>query len=155
VSGDYSHRRRVAAALRPSRGRVARRNRALARRRIGYWRSPYMQAPRAISAGIGRAITVKLRMRACSSADEVDAAQRDVQGRPDWFTLAYFHTPDARRTEITRAGFAGTRTVAIDAWQRPPTSTTTSRTPPGARRSCARWSGWSLSQHPRSKPHTS
>ena len=37
-----------------------------------------------------------------------------VQGRPDWFTLAYFHTPDARRTEITQAGFAGTRIVAIE-----------------------------------------
>jgi hypothetical protein len=53
-------------------------------------------------------------MRSCSSADEVDAAQRDVQGRPDWFTLAYFHTPDARRTEITQAGFAATRIVAIE-----------------------------------------
>jgi len=29
------------------------------RKRIGYRRSPYMQASRAISAGIGRAITVK------------------------------------------------------------------------------------------------
>jgi hypothetical protein len=53
-------------------------------------------------------------MRSCSSADEVDAAQRDVQGRPDWFTLAYFHTPDARRTEITEAGFAAIRIVAIE-----------------------------------------
>jgi hypothetical protein len=29
------------------------------RKRIGYRRSPYMQASRAISAGVGRAITVK------------------------------------------------------------------------------------------------
>jgi phage terminase large subunit GpA-like protein len=70
------------------------------RKRIGYRRSPYMQASRAISAGVGRAITVKAADAIVSSADEVDAAQRDVQGRPDWFTLAYFHTTTTSRTHL-------------------------------------------------------
>jgi SAM-dependent methyltransferase len=38
----------------------------------------------------------------------------DVAGRPEWFTLAYFHTPDELRSEVTEAGFAGVQVVSIE-----------------------------------------
>jgi SAM-dependent methyltransferase len=38
----------------------------------------------------------------------------DVAGRPEWFTLAYFHTPDELRTEVVDAGFADVKLISIE-----------------------------------------
>ena len=38
----------------------------------------------------------------------------DIAGRPEWFTLAYFHTPDQLRAEVREAGFSGIRLIAVE-----------------------------------------
>ena len=38
----------------------------------------------------------------------------DVAGRPEWFTLAYFHEPETLREEVHGAGFSGIELVAIE-----------------------------------------
>jgi ubiquinone/menaquinone biosynthesis C-methylase UbiE len=38
----------------------------------------------------------------------------DVAGRPEWFTLAYFHEPQTLREEVQGAGFSGVQLVAIE-----------------------------------------
>jgi SAM-dependent methyltransferase len=38
----------------------------------------------------------------------------DPAGRPDWFTLAYFHHPDELRDEVTAAGFAPVQVLAVE-----------------------------------------
>lgn len=38
----------------------------------------------------------------------------DVAGRPEWFTLAYFHTPDELHRDIQQAGFLGTDVLAVE-----------------------------------------
>jgi SAM-dependent methyltransferase len=38
----------------------------------------------------------------------------DVENRPDWFTLAYFHRPDELHGELVAAGFADTRVLAVE-----------------------------------------
>jgi SAM-dependent methyltransferase len=38
----------------------------------------------------------------------------DPAGRPDWFTLAYFHHPDELRDEVTAAGFAQVQVLAVE-----------------------------------------
>ncbi|MGI9098543.1 MAG: class I SAM-dependent methyltransferase [Solirubrobacteraceae bacterium] len=38
----------------------------------------------------------------------------DPEGRPEWFTLAYFHTPDGLGTELRAAGFEEPEVLAIE-----------------------------------------
>jgi SAM-dependent methyltransferase len=38
----------------------------------------------------------------------------DVQGRPEWFTLAYFHHPDELRTEVRHGGFPDADVFAVE-----------------------------------------
>lgn len=38
----------------------------------------------------------------------------DVQFRPEWFTLAYFHKPDELRTEVRDAGFPDADVLAVE-----------------------------------------
>lgn len=38
----------------------------------------------------------------------------DIAGHPEWFTLAYFHTPDSLRDEIAEAGFDAVRVLAVE-----------------------------------------
>ena len=38
----------------------------------------------------------------------------DVAGRPEWFTLAYFHAPETLREEVARAGFSGVEVIAVE-----------------------------------------
>lgn len=38
----------------------------------------------------------------------------DVAGRPDWFTLAYFHRPDELADEVAAAGFLDTRILPVE-----------------------------------------
>jgi SAM-dependent methyltransferase len=38
----------------------------------------------------------------------------DVANRPEWFTLAYFHRPEDLHAEVTAAGFADTRVLAVE-----------------------------------------
>jgi SAM-dependent methyltransferase len=49
-------------------------------------------------------------------ADLTDGVHRnpDPAGRPDWFTLAYFHHPDELRHEVATAGFSQVRVLAVE-----------------------------------------
>jgi ubiquinone/menaquinone biosynthesis C-methylase UbiE len=38
----------------------------------------------------------------------------DIQGRPEWFTLAYFHTPDELREEVRHSGFPDADVFAVE-----------------------------------------
>jgi SAM-dependent methyltransferase len=38
----------------------------------------------------------------------------DVENRPEWFTLAYFHRPEELHAECVAAGFADTRLLAVE-----------------------------------------
>lgn len=38
----------------------------------------------------------------------------DPAGRPDWFTLAYFHRPDELRAEVAAAGFVEVQVLAVE-----------------------------------------
>ncbi|HVW44966.1 MAG TPA: class I SAM-dependent methyltransferase [Amycolatopsis sp.] len=38
----------------------------------------------------------------------------DVGGRPEWFTLAYFHHPDELRAEVRRGGFPDAEVFAVE-----------------------------------------
>jgi ubiquinone/menaquinone biosynthesis C-methylase UbiE len=38
----------------------------------------------------------------------------DPVGRPEWFTTAYFHTPDGLAGEVERAGFTGTALYGVE-----------------------------------------
>jgi SAM-dependent methyltransferase len=38
----------------------------------------------------------------------------DPAGRPEWFTLAYFHRPEELRAEVEAAGFTDVRLIAIE-----------------------------------------
>lgn len=38
----------------------------------------------------------------------------DVVGRPEWFTLAYFHRPDELRAEVRRGGFPDAEVFAVE-----------------------------------------
>ncbi len=38
----------------------------------------------------------------------------DVEGRPEWFTLAFFHTPDGLRDEVRSAGFPDADVYAVE-----------------------------------------
>ena len=38
----------------------------------------------------------------------------DPVGRPEFFTTAYFHTPDGLKQEIERAGFSGTTVYGVE-----------------------------------------
>jgi len=48
--------------------------------------------------------------------DLVDGQHRnpDPAGRPEFFTTAYFHTPDGLAEEIERAGFSGTTVYGVE-----------------------------------------
>jgi ubiquinone/menaquinone biosynthesis C-methylase UbiE len=48
--------------------------------------------------------------------DLVDGQHRnpDPAGRPEFFTTAYFHTPEGLREEIERAGFSGTAVYGVE-----------------------------------------
>ena len=48
--------------------------------------------------------------------DLVDGQHRnpDPVGRPEFFTTAYFHTPDGLMEEIERAGFSGTTVYGVE-----------------------------------------
>jgi ubiquinone/menaquinone biosynthesis C-methylase UbiE len=50
------------------------------------------------------------------AADVRDGVHRnpDVEGRPEWFTLAYFHTPDDLREEVRGGGFADVDVLAVE-----------------------------------------
>ncbi|RZS37572.1 methyltransferase family protein [Herbihabitans rhizosphaerae] len=38
----------------------------------------------------------------------------DVEGRPEWFTLAYFHHPDELLTEVRHSGFPDAEVLAVE-----------------------------------------
>ena len=38
----------------------------------------------------------------------------DVGGKPEWFTLAYFHRPEELRAEVVQAGFRDIRVLAVE-----------------------------------------
>jgi hypothetical protein len=38
----------------------------------------------------------------------------DIEGRPEWFTFAYFHTPDELYEEVRRAGFTDAGVFAVE-----------------------------------------
>jgi ubiquinone/menaquinone biosynthesis C-methylase UbiE len=48
--------------------------------------------------------------------DLIDGQHRnpDPAGRPEFFTTAYFHTPDGLREEVERAGFSGTAVYGVE-----------------------------------------
>jgi SAM-dependent methyltransferase len=48
--------------------------------------------------------------------DLTDGVHRnpDPAGRPEWFTLAYFHHPDQLRAEVAAAGFADVEVLAVE-----------------------------------------
>ena len=48
--------------------------------------------------------------------DLVDGQHRnpDPVGRPEFFTTAYFHTPDGLKQEIERAGFSSTTVYGVE-----------------------------------------
>jgi SAM-dependent methyltransferase len=48
--------------------------------------------------------------------DLVDGQHRnpDPVGRPEFFTTAYFHTPDGLQQEIEQAGFSGTAVYGVE-----------------------------------------
>jgi SAM-dependent methyltransferase len=50
------------------------------------------------------------------AADLRDGVHRnpDVQGRPEWFTLAYLHTPEDLHEEVRRADFTDVNVLAIE-----------------------------------------
>ncbi|WP_410583166.1 hypothetical protein [Amycolatopsis sp. lyj-108] len=70
----------------------------------------------------------------------------DVQGRPEWFTLAYFHAPDELREEVRHSGFPDADVFAVEgpAHRRP--SKVISTTRPRAQRSCGRSNGSNASR---------
>ena len=48
--------------------------------------------------------------------DLIDGQHRnpDPVGRPEWFTTAYFHTPDGLASEVEQAGFTGTALYGVE-----------------------------------------
>ncbi|MCV7417441.1 class I SAM-dependent methyltransferase [Mycolicibacterium litorale] len=56
------------------------------------------------------------RFEAIVAADLRDGVHRnpEVGTRPEWFTLAYFHRPEELRDEVTGAGFADARVLAVE-----------------------------------------
>lgn len=56
------------------------------------------------------------RFEAIVKRDLHDGVHRnpDVEGHPEWFTLAYFHTPDELGDEARRAGFHDVEVLAIE-----------------------------------------
>ena len=48
--------------------------------------------------------------------DLADGQHRNLDpvGRPEFFTTAYFHTPDGLKQEIERAGFSGTTVYGVE-----------------------------------------
>jgi SAM-dependent methyltransferase len=56
------------------------------------------------------------RFAAIVDGDLTDGVHRnpDPVGRPDWFTLAYFHHPEDLRDEVAAAGFSQVRVLAVE-----------------------------------------
>lgn len=56
------------------------------------------------------------QFRAIVEADLADGQHRnpDPVGRAEWFTTAYFHTPDGLASEVERAGFTGTALYGVE-----------------------------------------
>jgi len=56
------------------------------------------------------------QFRRIVDADLADGQHRnpDPAGRPEWFTTAYFHTPDGLASEVERAGFTGTALYGVE-----------------------------------------
>jgi ubiquinone/menaquinone biosynthesis C-methylase UbiE len=56
------------------------------------------------------------QFRRIVDADLADGQHRnpDPVGRPEWFTTAYFHTPDGLASEVEQAGFTGTALYGVE-----------------------------------------
>jgi ubiquinone/menaquinone biosynthesis C-methylase UbiE len=56
------------------------------------------------------------QFRPIVEADLADGQHRnpDPVGRAEWFTTAYFHTPDGLASEVERAGFTGTALYGVE-----------------------------------------
>jgi SAM-dependent methyltransferase len=56
------------------------------------------------------------RFEAIVEGDLRDGVHRnpDILGHPEWFTLAYFHTPSGLAHEVCRAGFPDVQILAIE-----------------------------------------
>jgi ubiquinone/menaquinone biosynthesis C-methylase UbiE len=56
------------------------------------------------------------QFRRIVDADLADGQHRnpDPVGRAEWFTTAYFHTPDGLASEVERAGFTGTALYGVE-----------------------------------------
>jgi SAM-dependent methyltransferase len=56
------------------------------------------------------------RFEAIVAADLRQGVHRnpDVAGKPEWFTLAYFHRPEELREEVVAAGFVDVRVLAVE-----------------------------------------
>jgi SAM-dependent methyltransferase len=56
------------------------------------------------------------QFRRIVEADLADGQHRnpDPVGRAEWFTTAYFHTPDGLASEVERAGFTGTALYGVE-----------------------------------------
>jgi hypothetical protein len=56
------------------------------------------------------------RFEGIVESDLTDGVHRnpDVEGHPEWFTLAYFHMPDELRDEVRGAGFGDVRVLPVE-----------------------------------------
>ncbi|MUL41945.1 class I SAM-dependent methyltransferase [Streptomonospora sp. PA3] len=79
---------------------------------------------RLLAAAISRFASTLDGLRAGMAADPVfegviegdldTGVHRNPEGRPGWFTLAYFHRPDELREEVRRSGFSDAEVYAVE-----------------------------------------
>jgi ubiquinone/menaquinone biosynthesis C-methylase UbiE len=96
------------------------------RRALGECRRVLRPGGRLLAAGISRFASAMDGVR-CGYLDEPEFEQTvlddlrdgvhrnpDPEGRPDWFTLAYFHRPEELAAELAAAGFADVTVHAVE-----------------------------------------
>ncbi len=64
--------------------------------------------------GLWRNLHADLAFRAIRDRDLATGQHENPEGRPGWFTTAYFHHPDELRAELTAAGLRDVRVYAIE-----------------------------------------
>lgn len=70
----------------------------------------------ALDGGVRAGYLADPRFAAIVDGDLTDGVHRnpDPAGRPEWFTLAYFHHPDGLRDEVRAAGFSDVQVLAVE-----------------------------------------
>jgi SAM-dependent methyltransferase len=70
----------------------------------------------ALDGGVRAGYLADPTFAAIVDGDLTDGIHRnpDPAGRPEWFTLAYFHHPDGLRDEVAAAGFTHVRVLAVE-----------------------------------------